>query len=193
MTAWSCSPDQTTRLRTVYERQIYFIFFKLPYLSSLAYPLHSVIWLFLTSKNEQVLHSVLSYTFTLEGRKLQLGSGHFRWTHCILVLPRRLWVIPSPPSILFKEDTLVFSGSSVYSAHCLTLSWNWHWYSQGRCWHLLRCLGSRVQSRYNMWKRYNCFWGVVFFICPPLSIVSPLLGCLFHTLLLKYCFFLALN
>lgn len=110
MTAWSCSPDQTTRLRTVYERQIYFIFFKLPYLSSLAYPLHSVIWLFLTSKNEQVLHSVLSYTFTLEGRKLQLGSGHFRWTHCILVLPRRLWVIPSPPSILFKEDTLVFSG-----------------------------------------------------------------------------------
>lgn len=59
-------PDQTTRLRTMYERQIYFIFFKLPCLSNLAYPLRSVIWLFPTSTNEQALHSVLRSTSRLK-------------------------------------------------------------------------------------------------------------------------------
>lgn len=100
MTAWSCSPDQTTRLRTVYERQIYFIFFKLPYLSSLAYPLHSVIWLFLTSKNEQVLHSVLSYTFTFEGRKLSAGLWPFQMNSLHFSPPKKA-LSYSIPSIHF--------------------------------------------------------------------------------------------
>lgn len=49
MTQWSCPPDQTTHPRTIYEREIHFIFFKLlcswaPLFNSLAFPPNQNTW-----------------------------------------------------------------------------------------------------------------------------------------------------
>lgn len=140
MNAWSCSPDQTTRLRTMYERQMYFIFFKLPCLSNLAYALRSVIWLFPTSTSEQALHSVLRSTsrlkaesfswapaisdeliafyFSREGSKLFLPLHPF-YLRKIHQFSRMNECLFSSLSYTFLKLALVFPGSMLTSPEML--------------------------------------------------------------------------